>query len=524
MVLCACLGLGRLAEAAPSPLLAVERRIVEGCPEEAVGEVERVLQRTPQDPHALLLGGYVSFLLGDYETAVRRFEEASRFSLGNDEWQGIRELAVATANATKGYVRAEMGHFVFLHPPGKDAVLLPYAAQALEKARAVIGEDLGYLPPEGLRVRVEIVPDVATLARLSTLSEREIQTSGTIAVCKFQKLMLLSPRALARGYPWLDSLVHEYVHYVVSKASKNAVPVWLHEGLAKFEERRWRGEPVGRLSPSLEHLLARALRQNRLIPLQRMHPSLAKLPSQEDAALAFAQLVTLVDFIHRRNGYEGLRRLIEGFRDGLGEQAAVKAATGMSREELIRAWRSHLATLGLKMRPGASEATLEFRRRDGKRSPSEDLQAIQVIKEERARRHARLGGLLRARRRLLAAAVEYRRAQAIVGKEEPIVAQRLARTYLEMGDAAKAIEVAEAALAVHTHMPGLYAVAGEAALRKGEVVTAAARLEEALRLSPFDPAVHCALREVHTRRGEQEAAAQEARFCTLLAAEREGEP
>jgi hypothetical protein len=42
------------------------------------------------------------------------------------------------------------------------------------------------------------------------------------------------------GYPWLDTLAHEYTHFIVSRVSHNTVPIWFHEGLAKFEERRWR--------------------------------------------------------------------------------------------------------------------------------------------------------------------------------------------------------------------------------------------------------------------------------------------
>ena len=45
--------------------------------------------------------------------------------------------------------------------------------------------------------------------------------------------MAVTPRALLRGYPWRDTLAHEYVHLVISRLSHNRVPVWLHEGLAE---------------------------------------------------------------------------------------------------------------------------------------------------------------------------------------------------------------------------------------------------------------------------------------------------
>ena len=75
--------------------------------------------------------------------------------------------------------------------------------------------------------------------------------------------MIVSPKALVRGYPWLDTLTHEYTHYIVSRVSRNSVPIWLHEGLAKFEERRWRGPSGGGLPPAMDNLLSQALARKR---------------------------------------------------------------------------------------------------------------------------------------------------------------------------------------------------------------------------------------------------------------------
>src|SRR5690606_21850179 len=131
------------------------------------------------------------------------------------------------------------------------------------------------------------------LANVSTLTVQEIETSGTIALCKFNRLMVTSPKALARGYSWLDTLAHELIHLVISEKSKNTVPIWLHEGLAKYSESLWRdGVPGLALDPASENLLASAVKKNDLVTFEQMHPSMAKLPSQEKTALAFAEVFT----------------------------------------------------------------------------------------------------------------------------------------------------------------------------------------------------------------------------------------
>jgi len=331
--------------------------------------------------------------------------------------------------------------------------------------------------------------------------------------------MVVSPRALERGYPWLDTLVHEYTHLVVSRASRNNVPIWLHEGIAKFEERRWRAGPGGGLTASMEHLLAQALKRNALIPFERMHPSMAKLPTQEDAALAFAEVYTVIEYLHAQKGYAGLRRLIGAMRGGVGEERAIRDAAGIGLDDLQRGWRRHLRDLGLKVRPGLVTPILRYRKAGGKKRGADA--EIADIPEERARRHARLGGLLRARRRLLAAATEYQRAQALVGRDDPVLANRLARTYLEMGDPARALAAAEPAIVLYPDLPGPQVTAAEAALRRGDLQRAGGRFVAALGLSPFDPAVHCGLREVYQRQGQAALAEREQRFCAQLGAEDE---
>ena len=81
--------------------------------------------------------------------------------------------------------------------------------------------------------------------------------------------MITTPRALVRGYPWMDTIGHELVHLFLSRASRDRAPVWLQEGVAKFLERRWRGEPpAAHLDPAADGLLHRAVRGNTLLPFK----------------------------------------------------------------------------------------------------------------------------------------------------------------------------------------------------------------------------------------------------------------
>jgi tetratricopeptide (TPR) repeat protein len=490
-------GVARASSAERVYQLVEEQRI-----DEAAHELEPLLRKSAHDPEVAFAEADLLFHRGQYKRAAERFGEAAGKLRGEAgaEAARLRELATATDAATKDDVVVRGQHFVVYHAAGKDALLASYALAALERAYAALGEDFGWRPSEP--VRVEIYPEVADLARVSTLTLKEIETSGTIALCKFNRLMIVSPRALIAGYPWLDTLTHEYTHYVVTRVSRNGVPIWLHEGLAKFEERRWRGPSGGGLTPVMEHLLASGLARRHLITFAQMHPSMAKLPSQEDTALAFAEVYTVVEYLHEKSGWSGVRALIARMRDG------------KPLDDLERDWKTWLHGRKLKMRPGLlpSETELRFRKAgaagaDSATEKSEDDSA--KIGEERARKFARLGGMLRARHRLAAAAAEYEKAQTIVGAGHPSVANKLARTYLELGQLPKAITTAEAELELYPDQAAPHATLGDAWLRKGDAAKAAAGYLAALAINPFDPAVHCGLAKAFAATSDKRAAEEE---------------
>ena len=128
---------------------------------------------------------------------------------------------------------------------------------------------------------LKFFPDAESFCTISTLTKEEIETSGTVAICLFNRVIITSPRLQPRGYQWLDTLTHEYVHYVIMKKTYNRVPIWLHEGIAKYEEKRWLENITPKLPVSLESLMAEAVEKDYFITFEQMHPSLAKLKREK---------------------------------------------------------------------------------------------------------------------------------------------------------------------------------------------------------------------------------------------------
>lgn len=471
-------------------LLKASRLLAASRYPEAATLVTDLERRAPDVVEIRWLRAELFFHRGEYSAAVAKLR-----GLSDDAMQGAvgatRRLASSAAELTKDFVeiRSAGGHFLIRHAPGPDDAIAELAGEVLDAAWREIGDDLG-LHPDDL-IRVELLGSPSDLAKLSPLTETEIETTGTIALSKYNKLMVVSPRATVFGYPWMDTLAHEYTHLLVSRLASENVPVWLHEGIARFEQSRWRSEPKLELSASERLLLSNAIKKRRLIGLDEMHPSMAKLPSQEAAALAYAQVYTLVDFVHAKVGYAGLREILSAQDSGRSAKRAVADAFGGSWSDFDKRWQRHLRTLDLSTPRLVKARTIRF----GKGGRDSDNLGLDQV-AARSRKHARLGGMLRSRDMLEAATVQYEKA-LVLSPQDPYVTGKLARTLVELGRYDRAIELATPLAHLDESDPVPAVTLGIAHAARRQWKAAASAFEQALRTSPFDPTTRCGLAEVY---------------------------
>jgi predicted Zn-dependent protease len=240
---------------------------------------------------------------------------------------------------------------------------------------------------------------------------------------------------------------------------------------------------------------------------------MAKLPSQEAAALAYAEVHTLVSYVHKKVGNRGLRTLLSAQRQGKGSRKAVAEAMDMHWDEVEKGWKRYLKSSKFKTSSALAHRTERIRFRKGE--GSDDNVGLDAIKNVKARKYTRLAGMLRARGLSAAAAVEYEKAIAITGKGDPFVAGKLSRTYLELGRFDEAIALAEPLLSLEEVDSLPATTVGVAYLSKGEAKRSVAPLEAALSINPFDPTVRCSLARAYTDTGDTRSQREE-NACQLL--------
>jgi tetratricopeptide (TPR) repeat protein len=454
----------------------------------------------------------VRYAAGALRFHEQRYAEALALfrGAGKRDPFGYPELARAAREVTKDHARFEAEHFVVSYPKGKDEVLVPYLVDALERQRAALEKGLAWVPPG--KVTVEIVTDAKQLSQLSTLDEESVRTTGTVAVAKFNKLMILSPKALLKGYDWLDTAAHEYTHNVVTGRTGNRAPLWMQEGLAKWFEQAWRGrnEPV---TPFSAALLREAAARKDLVTFAEMHPSFAKLPTPERAALAYAQVALAIEWLVKQRGPEALAKMTARIGEGKAWEAAVAEAAGVTWKKFQDDWTRYM---GQRPLPKGGKHELEKLR--FKDDPKKGTQFAEwsEIPDEESRGFARLGEIFRERGRWSSARLEYAKAYGRVGARFPILSGRYALAAVQAGARTEAEKVLSEALAWNPDYPALNVQMGRLLFERGNLAAARDHLLGANRVDPFDPEIHAGLARVLEGLGDTAGAERERRFARIL--------
>jgi tetratricopeptide (TPR) repeat protein len=492
------------------PLERIERLADAFLLEEARALLDSLPAEIRSGARGKLAEGRLLFCEGEAEAAASLLRAAIEEAKAELGWKAFRNRVEATASVLGGMRRVvgPSGRFAFFFRPGVDELLVSYADEALERQRQALEGLLGSGP--GFVVQVVIAPDEASLADLSGLTTEQIERTGTVGVTKYGRIQILSPRRLATGYPWLETLAHEITHVFVSRASRDEAPIWLHEGLAKLLEQRWKGVPLAPLLPEEAYLLDRASREGRLIPLRRLHPSIAHLPSQEDAALAYAETASMVRYVFERSGEDGIKKLLEGLAGGSTMDLALEAAAKLDMKRLQRWWRQEV--VGTRQTPAPVVQLMAKRFKRGRTTAGGTLESLL---EPEARKLLRIGDLLRLRGHLEAAVYEYRQAAQFIPSPTPALTDRLAACLLELNRAAEAESMLREITELYPNHATAHVQIGQTyeALNKAEEAQSA--YLHAVGLSPFHPALHCALGKL-LERTKSAGAARAQENCALL--------
>jgi hypothetical protein len=415
--------------------------------------------------------------------------------LGRAELQQKEEGGEPLADIARGCQRAtaalvsdtdEARHIEVRWQDEHDRVLAPRVFDTVTKVREELTRDLQVDWPTP--TRIVVVRDLLSLSALTGLPYRSAQTTGTVAVAKWGRVTLLSPRASEHGYAWLDTIAHELTHLAVTRATRDRAPLWLQEGIAKREETRWRAPGPFDDRPTPDSVAKRGAELGLSLPLDKLGPSIAMLPSADAAMVAFAEVTSFVRFYVHEEGEDALPRLLGALRDAEDPKEAIFAASGADLKTWDGRWRAFLSSRPAEPLPALFGL-------DGGRTNAERMRDL--------RDRTRLAELLLSRNRGYAAAAltELDRIElsgAPVSESawnravsDPSVRWLRARALEEAGRREEGESlVADPHQVLSSYAPW-WALRGRWAHLRSDEPTAAASFAEALAADPFDPEAAC---------------------------------
>jgi hypothetical protein len=468
------LGLGQSSSAAldlglPSPL----ERISNAITEIDTARASELLQKAPSDSPAVTSErARLAVYLGECDRAEAIL--GSTTPSESREGASLAELAKSCARATAaGFVMEDKPRGIWLRlQDDADRALAPFIFEVAARARDTVSKEVGIDIPRPLRI--DLVRDLFSLSAVSGLPLKAAETTGTLAVARWGRVIMLSPRAPVQGYPWQDTLAHEITHLLVTRATRDFAPLWMQEGLAKRFEVRWR-PPRPFDHPDWADTTARnAALDGRSVGIDKLGPSIAMLPTPEAAGIAFAEVTSFMHFFIEKNGEPALRLLFADLRGNgpAGADAALLSVTGYGLSEWNARWQ-------------------RFLREPVLLKPDEDVARPRAPRVQGdAGRRVRLADLLAARAHGRESAAEVEPLLASLPRVAQVRARLAAGLYAAGDDAG-----AERALGTVAEIDDLYgswfALAGRGFNRRGQLPDAEAAFTLGLSVDPLSDEVAC---------------------------------
>ncbi|MCC6318529.1 MAG: tetratricopeptide repeat protein [Gemmatimonadaceae bacterium] len=434
------------------------------------------VDRDPKSARALALLGINQMRLGQVSEGGATLQRA--FAL--DPYDVWVKNTLDLIDTFKDYTEVKTPRFVLAVETRDAPILELFVGPLAEMAYDSLSARYGYRP--ATPVRVELFRSHADFS-VRTVG---LAGLGALGVSFGSVVAMDSPAARKVGeFNWGSTLWHELAHTVTLGATDNRIPRWLSEGLSVHEERRARAGWGSDVSPSL----IAAYKGGLLQPVSRLNDGFMRPRFAMEVPLSYSLASYVCEMIEQTHGIAGIRRLLEGYKQGRTSAEAFSAVVGTNAEEFDRRFDTWFR----------QRFAAEFRAVEGKSAPGG--QARRAIDEEGVPWEGPLAETMRSAAR---AAADDKMDEAITylttakrlfpgWADEGSAYHMLASIQLKRGDTAQAIaelsaisDRNESAFAENLQLARLRRATGDA---RG----ALAALERSVFITPFDVSVHDSL-------------------------------
>ena len=466
-------------------------------------EPDKVLQQlndSQMSPNLVdLFRGWAYHQKGEYREALQYFHRLDEHADEFDDFMANRLVELRRADeALLSFKTLETDNFSIRYQEGRDEVMTWFLPVVLETALERLSATMKFEPKS--KIIIELMPDYELFSYASALTKQQIETTGTVALCVENRVVVLTPRRVALGYYWPDVISHEFIHYVMTKTGGELIPLWFHEGVAKFFESTWETSVEVSLDPRLQDSLVDAFREDLFITFEQMHPSFAALPTPKLAQLAYAQSASMIEFLCDQRGTDIIPSMLRSLDSDNAIETQLQIMFDTDIDGFIATWQNWAKARGY-VSSGHHEAEGVTLLDDDYTDPG----LGQLDQEDEAiKKYTRLGDLLLERNRTTAALKEYRKAlsekDALMSRQMML---RLLICYQRLNEGEAILKLVEEQSDQWRLDPTLLKAMAGAYLMLDRLNEAKATLLQAVRVNPFDPKVHELRRQLAERQSDQ---------------------
>lgn len=443
--------------------------------------------------------------LGDYQTAENYILEISSIPLLDDEKQFFLEyIPLLNKILSNGYMSFDSEHFKVMLK-GRDIILKDYILEKLEDIYSKYKELFLYAAED--KVRVEVYNTKDEFAFASTLGKENVEKAGVVGICKFNRIMILSPENLPFGYRWCDTLAHEYIHFILNRITEFTYPLYLHEGTARYFDTLYRSENSLYLTAGNANLLLDAKKNNKLIKFKDLKGSLVYLDSQQQVELAFSEVASFVEFLISSYGKEKFIQFVYSYKKySNNEDKLYLDIFKTNFEKILNMWEDFIDTKEeiSKLYSGAKPDFKFF-----------SVGSENILIGLDTKQYIELGDKFLANRNYKAALYQYKKAQQ-QENFNPVVLTRIAKINFLLKNYNEAENILQECIKANPNYVNSYELLVKIYYEKGEYEKIFDVFRNILEINPFNYEIRNIVAEVYADLGKIKEAVKEYEVVSIL--------
>ena len=268
--------------------------------------------------------------LGDIEEGRASLER----SFEGDPYNIWNKNTLDLLDTFPDYVTTETERFELFIEGSESELLAVYFQKIAEQAYDALAARYDYQPETP--IRIEVFPSHGDFS-VRTLG---LPGLGALGVCFGPVIAVDSPSARPKGqFNWASTLWHELAHTFTLGVTDHKVPRWFSEGLSVLEERRARpgwGDDV-----NLGFLAA--YQRDKLLPIAELNNGFMRPTYPRQIGISYFQASLVSELIERDYGFQAIRDMLSGYRNGLPTEEVFKQVLELELEQFDERFETYLA-------------------------------------------------------------------------------------------------------------------------------------------------------------------------------------